>query len=117
MILFGNILGHSQDLFSFWHSSERFYPGLNLALYENKTADKLIETIRQNFNDEKRQAELNSLQSLIIMDLPAIFLYSPNYLYVSDKKLFGVEGDLIAFISDRFKGVEKWYVKTVRVFK
>ena len=26
-------------------------------------------------------------------------------------------GDLIAFISDRFKGVEKWYVKTVRVFK
>ena len=117
MILFGNILGRSQDLFSFWHSSERFYPGLNLALYENKTADKLIEAIRQNFNDEKRQAELNSLQSLIIMDLPAIFLYSPDYLYVSDKKLFGVKGGLISSVSDRFKDVEKWYVKTARVFK
>ena len=116
-IIFGNIIGKNSDLFSFWHSSERFYPGLNLALYENSSADKLIESIRQNFNDEKRQEDLASLQSIIVQDYPAIFLFSPDYLYVSKKNLGGFEADFISLPGDRFENIEKWYVKTARVFK
>ena len=79
MLIFGNIFGNgdSPDLYSFWHSSERFYPGLNLALYENKTADTLIQSIRKTLNDLKRQADLSSLQSIIIQDYPAVFLFPP----------------------------------------
>ncbi|MEK9154535.1 MAG: peptide ABC transporter substrate-binding protein [Patescibacteria group bacterium] len=117
MILFGNIIGESPDLFSFWHSSERFYPGYNLALYENKSADNLIELIRKNFNDEKRYSDLASLQSLIIGDQPAFFLYSPNYVYVSKKKLGGLEEYAISLPSDRFKNAEKLFVKTARALK
>ena len=117
MIIFGNILGENPDLFSFWHSSQRLHPGFNLALYENSAADRLIESIRGNLDEEKRKADLVSLQSLIVQDQPAVFLYSPNYLYVSQKKLKGFEEKFIAFSSARFENIEKWYIKTARVFK
>ena len=119
MILFGNIFGNgdSPDLSSFWHSSERFYPGLNLALYENKTADSLIQSIRKTLNNTKRQADLASLQSLIIQDRPVIFLYSPHYLYITKNWLKGFDKKFISSASDRFENIEKWYVKTARVFK
>ncbi len=119
MLIFGNIFGSgdSPDLSSFWHSSERFYPGLNLALYENKSADTLIESIRKNLNNEKRQRDLATLQSLIIQDMPAIFLFSPHYLYITKSWLKGFDEKFISRPSERFKNVEKWYVKTARVFK
>lgn len=118
MILFGNIFesANSPDLYSFWHSSERFYPGLNLSLYENKTADDLIQSIRKTLNDSKRQAYLDNLQSLIIADQPAVFLFSPHYLYVAKNQLKGFDEKFIDSASQRFQNVVKWYVKTARVF-
>ena len=122
MLLFGNILGEAPDLYSFWHSSEKFYPGLNLALYENKTVDRLIESIRNNFDNDKRNRDLSALQAIIIDDQPAIFIYSPKYIYIAKKSLSGFDsidgrGKFISFSSDRFKNFQKWYVKTARVFK
>lgn len=119
MIIFGNVFssGDNPDLSSFWHSAERFYPGLNLALYENKTADSLIESIRKTLNNSKRQADLSTLQSLIIQDLPAIFLFSPHYFYLTKSSLKGFDERFIPLPSDRFENIEQWYVKTARVFK
>ncbi len=119
MLIFGNIFrnGDVPDLSSFWHSSERFYPGFNLAIYENKTADSLIESIRKNLNERNRERDLATLQSLIIRDVPAIFLYSPDYFYIAKTSLKGFEDEFISLSSNRFKNIEKWYVKTVRVFK
>lgn len=111
MILFGNSLW-SPDLFSFWHSSERFYPGLNLALYENRSADKLIESIRKNFNEESRNSDLVSLDSLIRQGMPAVFLYSPNYVYVASANFGGLGDELLVTASDRLNNVKDWYVRT-----
>jgi len=116
-LLYGNILSGNPDLFSFWHSSQRFSPGLNLALYENKTADKLIETIRQTGDQGLRVKDLETLQSLIVQDQPALFLYSPNYLYVATRALRGFELVSLVTPPDRFRGVERWYVKTARTFQ
>jgi peptide/nickel transport system substrate-binding protein len=117
MLIFGNILKLNPDIFSFWHSSERFYPGLNLALYENKKADNLLEAIRKNFDAESRKEQLAQLQTLISQDRPAIFLFSPTYLYVSPKNLRGFEEKTLATPSDRFENINKWYLKTARAFK
>jgi len=119
MLLFGNIFSNyeSPDLSSFWHSSERFYPGLNLALYQNSAADNLIQAIRTDFNDSRRQVELSGLASLIISDQPAIFLFSPNYLYISGNSLKGFSEEFISSASDRFQNVQNWYTETARVFK
>ncbi|MEK9180234.1 MAG: ABC transporter substrate-binding protein [Patescibacteria group bacterium] len=116
-LLFGNVLNRSLDLFSFWHSSERFHPGLNVALYNNKKADALIESIRQNIDEASRREEFLALQKIIADDLPAIFLYSPYYIYVSNKNVRGLEAMLISEPAERFTGAEKWYLRTARVLR
>lgn len=116
MILFGNILKQNPDLFSFWHSSEKFYPGLNLSLYENKKVDTLLESIRKNPDAGQRDKSLSDLQQLIAADMPALFLYSPTYLYVAPSHFGGFDAKTISVPSDRFQDVNKWYLKTTRVF-
>ena len=117
MILFGNILKNNPDVFSFWHSSERFYPGLNLALYDNKKVDTLLESIRRNSDEESRKGDLSKLQKLISDDQPAIFLYSPIYLYVGPKNFGGFEEKIINTPSHRFENIHKWYLETTRAFR
>lgn len=117
MLLFGNVLGKNTDLFSFWHSSQRFYPGLNLALYNNKKVDSLLESVRQNLDEAGRKAQFSDLQKLIIADYPVVFLYSPEYVFVAEKNLHGVEGGLITEPAERFARTNKWYLKTARVLK
>lgn len=117
MLLFGNILRANSDLYSFWHSSQRFQPGLNLALYENKNVDKLIENARATFDEEARKVMLQKIQDTIAADRPAIFLYSPHYLYASPTNLGGLSRGLIGTSHDRLSTVSEWYLETARIFK
>ena len=117
MLLFGNILKNNPDVFAFWHSSEKFYPGLNLSLYENRKVDALLESIRKDFDPESRKVSLSKLQSLILDDHPAIFLFSPHYLYVTNGKLRGFDVKTLTTPSDRFQNVSQWYLKTKRIWK
>lgn len=115
-LLFGNALARNPDIISFWHTKERFYPGLNLSLYSNKAADSLLESIRQNFDEQNRLKDLASLQSLIVQDVPAIFLYSPNYIIVTSAKLQGIDELIITNPSERFEYIGSWYLNTRRVW-
>jgi peptide/nickel transport system substrate-binding protein len=117
MILFGNILKNNPDVFSFWHSSERFRPGLNLSLYENKKVDDLLDVIRKDFNTESRVVNIKKLQTIITDEAPAVFLFSPNYLYITTKSLGGFDDTLIDNPSDRFGAMNTWYLKTARTLK
>ena len=116
-ILFGNMPNPPADLFAFWHSSQRFYPGLNLSLYNSKQADNLITDINKNDDDSERDSEIQELQGLIVGDYPAVFLYSPYYAYLSRKDLQGVQAGLINEPAQRFADVNEWYLKTARSFK
>jgi len=116
-IVFGQIVGIDPDPFSFWHSSQKKDPGLNLALYENKTVDKLLEEARQTSDAQSRSDKYVRFQNIVAEDIPAIFLYSPTYLYPIDKNVNGVSEGKIADPSWRFADVEDWYIKTKRVWK
>lgn len=116
-LLFGNILGPSSDLYSFWDSSQRFSPGLNLAIYGNANVDALIESARQSMNEASRTQKFADAQNQIVSDFPAAFLYSPNDLYIADKNIQGITPDLLPDPSDRFREVPQWYLETARVLK
>lgn len=116
-ILFGEVLGLIPDPFSFWHSSQKKYPGLNLALYDNPDADKLLEDARQILDAKERTKKYAEFQKLIVNDVPAVFLYSPSYLYAVGKKIKGIEIKNIATPSQRFNGVENWHIQTKRGWK
>ncbi len=116
-LLFGNILGPSSDLYAFWDSSQRFSPGLNLAIYDNPKVDKLVESARMELGLATRTAEFAGAEQLIAADYPAAFLYSPDYLYATDKSVQGVATGFLADPSDRFREVGAWYLNTARVLK
>ncbi len=116
-LLFGNVLGPSSDLYSFWDSSQDFAPGLNLSLYNNPTVNSLIERARQNTSSTAIANELAAAQADIVADYPAVFLYSPDYVYVSNKIVQGISPGFLTDPSDRFREVEGWYLNTARVLK
>lgn len=117
MILFGNVFGNNPDLFSFWHSAERFYPGLNLSLYQSSVTDSLVESIRKELDPGARQMDFASAQSLIVSDEPAVFLFSPSYIYVARNFLGGMNAQFLSLPSYRFQNISGWYVKTARSFR
>lgn len=115
-LLFGEVLGLDPNPYSFWHSSQKRDPGLNLALYDNKDADKILEDARQTLDTPKRLSKYADFQKIVINDASAIFIYSPYYLYAQSKKINGNEAQIISIPSDRFESINKWYIKTKRVF-
>jgi peptide/nickel transport system substrate-binding protein len=116
-LLYGEILSPDPDPFSFWHSSQREGLGQNLALYDNKQADQLLEEARATLNPLERAQKYDEFQRVLIDDMPAAFLYSPHYLYGLSSSVLGFTTSLIALPSDRFTNVASWYTQTTRRFK
>ncbi len=116
-LLFGEVVGREADLYPFWHSSQRNDPGLNIALYANSRADKLLEEARSVSDRETAQENYLAFNEELEKDLPAVFLYSPSYLYVVPKKLQAVTLGSLSVSQDRFLGVRSWYIETDKVWK
>lgn len=116
-LLFGQVLGADPDPFSFWHSSQKKDPGLNLAVFGNSDTDKLIEDGRAEFDAEKRSALYQEFQKKLTAEMPAVFLYSPEYIYPINKKMQGIDIQNLVSPASRFADINQWYIKTKRVKK
>ena len=116
-LLFGEVLNADPDPFAFWHSSQRKDPGLNLAVYANDEIDKLLEEARQSIDQENRKEKYMEFQKLLIEDAPAVFLYSPTYIYPVNKKVKGISIEKFSQPSHRFSQIENWFIKTNRIWK
>lgn len=116
-LLFGEVLSSIPDPLPYWHSLQKKDPGLNLSLYENKEADKLLEGARQSLNSEDRAQKLEKFQDILLSSAPAVFLYSQDYIYLTSKQIKGITETMIVDPSKRFSGIESWYIKTRRVRK
>jgi len=116
LLLFGYVTDIPADLYPFWHSSGRADPGLNIAEYVNINADKALETIRTETNQEKLESAYNTVQKEITSDRPATFLFSPEFIYLQREHISQAEpfGSL-AFPEDRFRNIESWYTKTEKI--
>jgi peptide/nickel transport system substrate-binding protein len=117
ILLFGHSLMMIPEPYSFWHSSQIEYPGLNLSLYENEEVDDLLDKAREETDIKTRRKILRQVQKKVTEDIPAIFLYSPNYLYAIRTHIKGFNGKYIIDPSKRFIGIEGWYIYEKRVSK
>lgn len=111
------LVGRVPDPFAFWHSSQRIHPGYNIALYANSKVDKLLEEVRGSLSEKDRERLYSEIQTEIKKDLPAIFLFSPHYLYILPKNLGGTDIKSINTGSDRFTNIHNWYLKKNYVWK
>ncbi len=116
-LLFGNIIDRDLDLYPFWHSSQRNDPGLNLALYANLKVDKLLDTARGSTDDSIRLDAYNSIETEINKDIPAIFLYSPDYIYLTSGRAKNIKIVSINHPAERFANVNEWYTDTENIWK
>jgi len=114
-LLFGEIVSRSLDLFAFWHSSQR-NTGYNVAMYTNSKADTLLEDARQISDKEDRLAKYALFEKEIKNDLPAIFIYSPEFIYILPTKIKGFQSGLINNRSERFEEVYRWYIETDKIW-
>ena len=117
LLLGGILFGADLDPFPFWHSSQSTHPGVNLSQYRNKKVDTLLEEARITQDLDVRREKYLTFQSVLLEDLPALFIVEPLYTYATSSKLHGIDLEAVRVPSDRFRHVETWYTKTRKVFR
>lgn len=117
-LLFGEVVGRVPDPFAFWHSSQRNDPGLNVALYTNIKVDNILEEARIAEDEAIRAEKYKEFQEEVDKDIPAIFLFSPKFIYITPKNLKG-PGMMTSLTipSERFSMIYHWYKATDKVWK
>ena len=116
-LLFGQIINHESDLFAFWHSSQRKDPGLNVAMYTNAKVDKILEDAFVTVDEKTRIKKYAQFEDEIRKDMPAVFLYSPKFIYVVSPNVQGISLNHIISPADRFGSSYLWYINTENVWK
>lgn len=115
-LFFGEVIGRGLDLFAFWHSSQKDDPGLNIAIYTNSSVDETLAKARTLSDPDARDELYLEFEESVVNDAPAIFLYAPDFLYVTPTQLKGITIGLVTTPSERFGSVHTWHTQTERVW-
>jgi peptide/nickel transport system substrate-binding protein len=115
-LLFGTAVGRELDFYSFWHSSQRNDPGLNVALYANITTDAVLADARGNVTSDERKASYQRFTEEMRSDLPALFLFVPEFTYILPTRIERVSFNGLAQASERFSTIGEWYINTESVW-
>jgi len=114
ILIYGELIGADPDLYSFWHSSQNDYPGLNLAKFSDRDADKLLEDARSTSDINARIKLYQKFQDILAKEIPAIFLYTNTYIMAVSKEIKGITVDNLVSPQDRLSGLNEWFIKTKR---
>lgn len=119
-LLFGSIINHDTDLYAYWHSSQRIYPGLNITGYTSKNLDKNLETIKNSLDEDDRAKALNNINQELSNESPAIPIYSnnSNYLIIDNSEnIKDFIPNTMRESNERFVDVNDWYIYKEKVWK
>ncbi len=120
VLLYGISLGTDPDVFPYWHSSQastRSSAGLNFSEYQSAVADESLEAGRTRIDKQLRAVKYRPFLEAWRADAPAISLYQPRFLYISDRNIAGFNTRRMNIASDRYSNVEKWMVRRDKVLK
>ena len=116
-MLIGESYPSAADPYVFWHGAAIKDPGLNLSLYNNRKVNKILEDARLISDLAKRAVKLEEFQKLVLSDAPAVFLYSPNYIYVVKNSVKNINLSKLNVSSARFSKINEWSIETERVWR
>ena len=116
-LLYGEVVGRDMDLFAFWHSSQRNDPGLNISMYTNAKVDKLLDDARKTLDTSARMNKYETFAQNLEKDVPAVFLYSPEFIYIVPAKIQGFTLYTITLPFERFLDINNWYIETNNLWK
>lgn len=89
-MVLGWSLGLDYDQYQIWHSSQTNPEQLNVVGYKSPEVDRLLETLRQEYDREKIIRLAGEMQSIIYRDQPYLFLYVPQSTSVMWKDTYRI---------------------------
>jgi peptide/nickel transport system substrate-binding protein len=116
-LLFGQVIRHDTDSYAFWHSSQAGAEGLNITNYANDNVDEALEAALATREEGLRTNLYRTVEEEIIADRPGIFLYAPDFVYMTNSDIGNFDIGTIAEPSDRLWNTPAWYVATERIWK
>jgi peptide/nickel transport system substrate-binding protein len=86
-------------------------------MYANSAVDKLLEEARKTSRISSRIEKYKSFEKEIKKDIPAVFIYSPEFIYITPSKIQGLSMGTITLPYERFLDINKWYIETNNLWK
>lgn len=111
-LLFGTITKNPSDLYAFWHSSQRNYPGLNISNYVSKKLDSNLELLRESEDELTRISAYDAVKKEFNDEVPGIFLFAPSLIYITNDTILSPLPYYSFDNSSRFTLIESWYKNT-----
>lgn len=114
------------DRYELFHSSQITHPGLNISSYISETKrtqvidgkTEKVPAVDDDLNDARRIIEekarakrYEDFQKIIAQELPIIFLFHPEDVYVVNKRVSGINLSGISFIEQRFNNISDWEIR------
>ncbi len=116
-VLNGISIGVDPDVFVYWDSSQadiRSVNRLNLSEYKNAKADTALEAGRTRLDSSLRTIKLKPFLQAWQQDAPALGLYQPRVLYLTNGRVAGLDDHPINTAIDRFANVQDWEIRQAR---
>jgi len=117
-ILYGISIGVDPDVFVYWDSSQALANSpsrLNLSEWSNSSADESLEEGRTRLDPALRIIKYQGLLQAWQQDLPALGLYQPRLLYITNGPVFGLNSNTININTDRLNNVQNWEIDEAKV--
>jgi peptide/nickel transport system substrate-binding protein len=117
-ILYGISIGNDPDVFVYWDSSQadvRSTSRLNLSEFKNTAADESLEEGRTRLDAQLRVLKYQPFLKAWQQQLPALGLYQPRLLYLTNGPVFGLDSKIINSNTDRFSNVQNWEINEAKV--
>jgi peptide/nickel transport system substrate-binding protein len=117
-VLYGITIGSDPDVFVYWDSTQadiRSSNRLNLSEYKNNKADTALEAGRSRLDPTLRAVKYKPFLQAWHDDAPAVGLYQPRLLYLTNSTVSGMEDVTLNTATDRFMNVQNWEVRQGKV--
>jgi peptide/nickel transport system substrate-binding protein len=117
-LLYGISIGVDPDVFVYWDSSQAsvgsaYYS--NYSEYKSTAADASLEAGRTRLEPALRVIKYEPFLAAWQQDAPALGLYQPQFLYITNEPVAGLNLRTLNAPNDRFNDVQNWAVKFKKV--
>ncbi len=107
---------YDSDLYAYWHSTEREFPGLNISGFGKKDSDLLLEQIKKEPSITKKLDLFARYDTILGEDAVALPLFSPIALYIIDKKFSPFIDTHTLLWNKRTSWLFLWYTKSLSLY-
>jgi peptide/nickel transport system substrate-binding protein len=98
------------DLYSLFHSSQKYPAGQNFVFYSNKEADRLIEQARTEMDEQKRNELYRQLHAVIAEDQPYTFTFQVAEKWTVNRRVKNARSVNGLGLFDWYPGKYEWWI-------